>query len=143
MRRRSDIIDQLLERWASWRITEELYSGTGPSALVRFREPASTRVNGSRLLYFGRRCQNMAALNGDLVSQLGHWQVNVLLMLYGLPGDDSRKVRQFGVNLDDVRRLRKNARDIARHHIHFHCRSGATKTKKEQPVMASVVKSEI
>lgn len=126
MRRRIDVIDRMLEHWASWRISEELYAGTGPSSLVRFSEPAGTTVNGTRLLYFGRISQRMGALNSDLISYLGRWQVNILLMLYGLPGDEQRKLRQFGVSTDAVRTLRQQARNITLHHLPSSLRYGGS-----------------
>lgn len=117
MRRRIDVIDRMLERWASWRMTEVIYTGTGPSSLVRFSEPATTTVNGTRLLYCGRSSRRMGALNSDLISRLGHRKVNILLMLYGLPGDDQRKVRQYGICADRVSQLRHHARVIALQHL--------------------------
>ena len=117
MRRRPDIPDQILERWASWRLNSLTEIGTGPCALVRFREPAGTALAGSRSLYLGRSCPAMAALNAHLVSQLGREKVSLLLALYGLPGDDYPKIRALGISQNGVKRLRKTARTIARYHI--------------------------
>ena len=117
MRRRTSITDRMLEHWASWRITEELYSGTGPSAIVRFREPAGTVRTGSHPLYLGVSDRRLSSLNADLAVTLGHRDVCVLLMLYGLPGDDGLKMRQYGLSPAGVDSLKRRARVVARRHI--------------------------
>ena len=83
MARRPDVIDRVLEHWASWRITLELYEGTGPSAIVRFREPAGTALVGSRPLFHGCASRRLAALNADLCIHLGPSRIHCLLALYG------------------------------------------------------------
>lgn len=117
MGRRPDTLDRVLEHWASWRLTQELYEGTGPSAIVRFREPAGTAVTGSRPLFYGSASRRLAALNADLCIHLGAVQVNCLLALYGLPGEDSLKARRFGLSLSKLGTIRKQARVIALQHI--------------------------
>ena len=116
MARRPDVIDRVLEHWASWRITLELYEGTGPSAIVRFREPACTTLAGSRPLFCGNVSRRLAALNADLAMHLGS-NVNLMLALYGLPGEDSIKARQVGICLSNLNTIRKRARAIALWHI--------------------------
>ena len=120
MRSRPDTIDRMLEHWASWRMTEEIYTGTGPSSLVHFSEPIGTTAHGTRLLYSGRSNRTMSALNSDLITHLGQRPVNSLLMLYGLPGNEIRKMRQYGISSDNVRTLRKQARIITRNHLPTH-----------------------
>ena len=117
MRRRTSVTDRMLERWASWRITEELYTGTGPSAIVRFREPAGTDRTGSFPLYLGICDRRLSALNADLVTAIGHRDLGILLMLYGLPGDDGLKVRHYGLSPDGVDSLKSRARVVALRHI--------------------------
>lgn len=117
MARRPDVIDRVLEHWASWRITLELYEGTGPSAIVRFREPAGTALVGSRPLFQGSTSRRLSALNADLCMHLGAVRVNGLLALYGLPGEDSFKARRLGISLSNLNTVRKRARVIALQHI--------------------------
>lgn len=107
----------MLEHWASWRITEELYSGTGPSAIVRFREPTGTVRTGSHPLYLGVCDQKLSALNVDLTVTLGHRDLGILLMLYGLPGDEGLKMRQYGLNPAGIDCLKRSARVVALRHI--------------------------
>lgn len=107
----------MLEHWASWRICEELYSGTGPSALVRFREPAGTYRSGSHPLYLGVCDRRLSAMNADLTTTLGHWNIGVLLLLYGLPGNEGLKLRQYGISPDGAESLKRRARVVARRHI--------------------------
>ena len=116
MRRRTSITDRMLEHWASWRITEELYSGTGPSAIVRFREPAGTVRTGCHPLYLGVSDRRLSALNADLAVTLGHRDVSVLLMLYGLPGDESLKRHQYGLSPAGIDSLKSRARVVAQRH---------------------------
>lgn len=107
----------MLEHWASWRITEEIYAGTGPSALVRFREPAGTARTGSHPLYLGVCDQRLSALHADLAITLGHRDLGILLMLYGLPGNDGLKMRQYGLSPAGVDSLKRRARVVALRHI--------------------------
>ncbi|MCW7552115.1 hypothetical protein NX722_05540 [Endozoicomonas gorgoniicola] len=117
MARKPDVIDRILEHWASWRITLELYEGTGPSSIVRFKEPAGTVNTGSRPLFYGNANRRLAALNADLCINLEALQVNCLLVLYGLPGEDNLKARRFGLSLSKLGTIRKQGRVIARQHI--------------------------
>lgn len=117
MRHRTSVTDRMLEHWASWRITEELYSGTGPSAIVRFREPAGTYRSGSHPLYLGVCDRRLSALNADLAITLGHRDLGVLLTLYGLPGDERLKMRQYGLSPSGVDNLKSRARVVALRHI--------------------------
>ena len=117
MRRRTSVTDRMLEHWASWRITEELYSGTGSSAIARFREPAGTLHSGSHPLYLGVCDRRLSALNGDLAVTLGLRDLGILLVLYGLPGNDGLKMRQYGLSPDAVDSLRRRARVVALRHI--------------------------
>ncbi len=107
----------MLEHWASWRITEEIYAGTGPSAIVRFREPAGTARTGSHPLYLGVCDQRLSALHADLAITLGHRDLGILLMLYGLPGNDGLKMRQYGLSPSGVDSLKRRARVVALRHI--------------------------
>ncbi len=117
MRRRPDLTDTLLEHWASWRITLELYEGTGPSAIVRFREPAGTSVSGSRPLFQGMPSRRLSALNADLCIHLGPVKTYLLIALYGLPGEDHFKARRFGISLSAFSAIRRQGRVIARQHL--------------------------
>ena len=117
MARRPDVIDRVLEHWASWRITLELYEGTGPCAIVRFREPAGTTLVGSRPLFQGGTSRRLSALNADLCIHLGPTKINGLLVLYGLPGEDNFKARCLGMSLSNLNTIRKRARVIALQHI--------------------------
>lgn len=107
----------MLEHWASWRITEELYSGTGPSAIVRFREPAGTVRTGCHPLYLGVCDRKLSALNADLAVTFGHRDLGILMMLYGLPGDDGLKMRQYGLSSSGLDSLKSRARTVAQRHI--------------------------
>ena len=128
---RRSIADRMLEHWASWRITRELYSGTGPSAIVRFREPAGTARIGSHPLYLGRCDRKLAALNTDLCLALGHRDICVLLMLYGLPGDEGLKMRQYGLSPAGVDDIKHRARVVALGHIPHTVKTGAREEDHE------------
>ena len=122
MRRRNDVIDTLLEVWASWRyIDKSLEFGTGDSVIVHFREPRSTRSAGSVPLWQGRRTgRKLLALDNDLAIALGPKRVAVLVAMYGTPGPIDRKAKAMQVTIKDLQKLRRCARRIALAHLSIH-----------------------
>lgn len=119
MARRPDLIDTLLEEWASWRVIyHSLEFGTGDSSIVRFCNPASTRSAGSVPLWQGRRtgCR-LLALDHDLNLQLSPDPVARLVVLYGMAGPIDRKAAAMEVTVNDLRALRRRARRIALAHV--------------------------
>lgn len=122
MRRRSDVIDTLLEDWASWRyIYKSLDIGTGDSSIVRFIEPRSTQGVGSVPLWQGRRTgRRLLALDNDLQLQLGPDPVTRLVALYGMAGPIDRKANAMEVTVNDLQALRRQARRIALAHVSSH-----------------------
>lgn len=119
MRRRPDLIDTLLEDWASWRyIYKNLDFGTGNSPIARFLEPAGTRGVGSMPLWCGfRTCKRLLALDNDLNLTLGPAPVAKLVALYGTAGPIDRKAKAMAVTVKDLQELRRRARRIALEHI--------------------------
>ena len=113
MRQRPDAVDALLEAWAAWRITYEVYEGTGDSALARFRDPVSTHPGGPRILWHGHIRSQLSVLNSQLMAELGGERVSLLVMLYGLPGTVARKAQQVALCTRTLARLRKQARQLA------------------------------
>lgn len=122
MRRRSDVIDTLLEDWASWRyIYKSLDIGTGNSSIVRFIEPRSTQSIGSVPLWQGRRTNRwLLALDNDLQLQLGPDPVTRLVALYGMAGPIDRKAKAMEITVNDLQALRRQARRIALAHVSSH-----------------------
>ena len=122
MARRPDLIDTLLEDWASWRyIYKSLEFGTGDSVIVHFCEPRSTRSAGSVPLWQGRRTgRKLLALDNDLAIQLGPKKVAVLVAMYGTPGPIDRKARAMKITVKDLQQLRHCARRIALMHLSIH-----------------------
>ena len=112
MRQRPDAIDALLEAWAGWRITYELYEGTGDSPISRFRDPVSTHPVGPRVLWHGQIRSQLSVLNSQLMSDLGGERVSLLVMLYGLPGTVARKAQLTNLCTRTLSRLRKRARHL-------------------------------
>ena len=110
MRRRPDAIDALLDAWAGWRITYELYEGTGDSPIARFRDPVSTHPVGSRILWHGQIRSQLSRLNSQLMADLGGERVTILVMIYGLPGTVQRKAETLSLCTRTLARLRKHAR---------------------------------
>lgn len=119
MRRRPDVVDVLLEDWASWRyLYKNLDFGTGNSPIARFLEPGGTRGTGSMPLWYGMRTgQKLLALDNDLAVSLGPTPVARLVALYGTPGPIDRKARAMQVTVNDLQTLRRRARRIALEHI--------------------------
>jgi len=113
MRRRPDRTDTLLEAWASWRVCYEIYCGTGDSAISRFLDPASTRHNGTRILWSGRIHSQLSALDSALVCTLGSYRTTLLAYLYGTPGTDSLKCHRLGICCRTLSRVRHRARTVA------------------------------
>ena len=122
MARRPDLIDTLLEDWASWRyIYKSLEFGTGDSVIVHFREPRSTRSAGSVPLWQGRRTgRKLLALDNDLAIALGPKKVAVLVAMYGTPGPIDRKAKAMETTVKDLQVLRRCARRIAMMHLSIH-----------------------
>ena len=122
MARRPDVIDTLLEDWASWRyIYKSLDFGTGDSVIVRFIEPRSTRRVGSTPLWLGRRTgRRLLALDHDLELQLGPDPVARLVALYGMAGPIDRKAKAMEVTVNHLQELRRQARRIALAHVSSH-----------------------
>ena len=114
---RVSLPDRVLEHWASWRLTFATYEGTGPSTIVRFREPPGTRLPGCQPLYQGRCHKRLAALDADLAITLGLRDFHIALVLYGLPGDDASKVRRYGLRQKTFSDLRHRARVVALRHM--------------------------
>lgn len=105
--------DRLLEDWAAWRITYELYLGTGHSTCCRILEPAVLRA-GSRPLWTGVVASHLAQVNGRLEAWLPPLAIDVLVIIYGMPGTDRWKAGQMGVSDRTVSRLKKRAREVVR-----------------------------
>ena len=122
MSRRPDLIDTLLEDWASWRyIYKSLEFGTGDSVIVHFREPRSTRFVGSVPLWQGRRTgRKLLALDNDLAVQLGPKKVAELVAVYGTPGPIDRKAKAMETTVKNLQKLRRCARRIALMHLSIH-----------------------
>lgn len=122
MARRPDLIDTLLEDWASWRVIyHSLEFGTGDSSIVRFREPASTRSVGSVPLWQGRRTgRKLLALDRDLALRLGPKRVVLLIALYGMAGPIDRKAKALAITVNNLQTLRRHARRIALEHVSLH-----------------------
>lgn len=122
MARRPDLIDTLLEDWASWRyIYKSLEFGTGDSVIVHFREPRSTRSAGSVPLWQGRRTgRKLLALDNDLAITLGPKKVAALVVMYGTPGPIDRKAKAMETTVKDLQELRRCARRIALMHLSIH-----------------------
>ncbi|WP_257285600.1 hypothetical protein [Endozoicomonas sp. SESOKO1] len=122
MRRRPDVIDALLENWASWRfIYQNLEFGTGNSSIVRFSEPWSTTGSHSVPLWQGRRTgRALLALNHDLTRALDSLSVTRLVAWYGTAGPIDRKASALGMTVNDLQALCHRARCIALSHIPQH-----------------------
>lgn len=112
MRRRPDRSDLLLEAWAGWRVSYELYTGTGDSPMARLLDPASTRFAGSRVLWSGRIHSQLSALDSALVSTLDSHHTTLLAYLYGTPGTDSFKSHRLGTCCRTLSRVRHKARQV-------------------------------
>ncbi len=119
MRRRPDIIDTLLEYWASWRyLYTVLDCSTGDSQIVQFGHAG---FGGSRPLWLGPRSnRRILALNHDLIDTLGSNPAALLVVIYGTPGPLYQKARQLGKTVSQLQTLRKKARRIALNHIPNH-----------------------
>lgn len=119
MRHRSDVIDTLLEDWASWRyLYKSLDFGTGDCVIVRFSEPRSTCPVGSTPLWLGRRTgRKLLALDNDLCQRLGSIPVAVLVTLYGTTGPIDKKARALETTVCRLHQLRRAARKITLSHI--------------------------
>ncbi|WP_252180204.1 hypothetical protein [Endozoicomonas sp. 4G] len=113
MRHRPDAIDALLEAWAGWRITYELYEGTGDSPIAHFRDPVSSHPFGSRVLWYGYICSELSQLNSKMIAELGGERVSLLVMMYGRPGTIARKAQQLDLCVRTLARIRKRARRLA------------------------------
>ena len=122
MARRSDLLDILLEDWASWRyIYKSLDFGTGNSIIVHFCEPRSTRSVGSVPLWQGCRTRKkLLSLDYDLTLQLNPKKIAVLVAMYGTPGPIDRKAKAMQTTVKDLRKLRQCARRIALMHLSIH-----------------------
>ncbi len=126
MRHRPDVIDTLLEDWASFRyLYKSLDFGTGDCVIVRFIEPHSTRSVGSIPLWLGPRTgRQLLALDNDLNVQLGPDPVARLVALYGMAGPIDRKATAMKVTVKELQELRRHARRIALAHVSIHLSSG-------------------
>ncbi len=113
MRHQRDAIDALLEAWAGWRITYELYEGTGDSPIAHFRDPVSSHPFGSRVLWYGYICSELSQLNSQMIAELGGDRVSLLVMMYGRPGTIARKAETVGLCIRTMARIRKRARLLA------------------------------
>lgn len=119
MRRRPDVIDRLLEEWASWRVIyRNLDFGTGNCSIVRFREPAATTGAGSMPLWYGRQTgRKLLAVDHDLNEDLGRTCVAILVTLYGMAGPMNKKAHAMDATVHQLRKLRRRARVIALRHV--------------------------
>lgn len=113
MRARPDALDALLEAWAGWRISYELYEGTGDSAISRFRDPAGQQPCGPRILWYGHIRSQLAQLNSRLMAELDGQTIDRLVLLYGQTGTIARKAQSIDCSTRTLARLRRRARRLA------------------------------
>lgn len=119
MRRRSDVIEALLEEWAGWRlIYRNLDIGYGDCTIAHFREPGGTAGRGSTPLWYGRRTgRQLLALNHDLDDDFNQTCIAILLTLYGMPGPLYKKASAMEITVEQLQKLKRRARVIALRHI--------------------------
>ncbi|WP_448216942.1 hypothetical protein [Endozoicomonas sp. 2B-B] len=106
-------MDRLLEEWAGWRITYEIYEGTGDSPVSRLLNPAPSTTPGSRILWSGAMNSQLSALNKALIGRLGVYYTTVTAILYGTSGTDRQKAKALRLSYSTLSRLRKKARLVA------------------------------
>ncbi|USE39260.1 hypothetical protein [Endozoicomonas sp. SCSIO W0465] len=119
MRRKPDVIDVLLEYWASWYYiyaTEDF--SLGNSQLFQFVQASHGE---SRPLWLGTRSnRKILALNHDLIDRLPIRQVILLVIIYGTPGPIYQKARLLKKTVSQLQTLCRKARRIALNHIPNH-----------------------
>ena len=108
-----DIADELLEWWARWLVSLELYDGTGDSMLSRLTEPRSGRPPRSRPLYTGLINHIMSQLDSRLSIGFSTRQRIALATLYGTPGHFYRIAHTVNVPERTLRDWRTRAREVA------------------------------
>lgn len=113
-------MDALLEAWAGWRISYELYEGTGDSAISRFRDPAGQQPCGPRVLWYGHIRSQLAQFNSRLMADLDGQAIDRLILLYGQTGTVARKAQSIDCSTRTLARLRRRARRLAGSFLESH-----------------------
>lgn len=103
--------DRRLEEWASWQLVHGVDASTGDSACVHLLEPRGG-IASSRPLWWDKTPDYILTTHQLLSAWLPVKALWVLMVIYGMPGSDTRKCQQLKLGDRTVRRLKARAREI-------------------------------